>query len=127
MPLSWVTSSTSLPQVGVTLLGELDDLDREPLMLSVERREVSKENLGIDVPAKLLHFDGLFPEVEHADRVLQHLHDAQHELLERRAVVRWHHAAVVGELQNVVVEGGRLLREALHDVGAPDDCVLAEL
>ena len=41
----------SSDQLHVALLGEFHDLDRQPLVLGIERRDVGKENLGIDVAA----------------------------------------------------------------------------
>ena len=111
----------------MSLLGELHDLDGDPFMLGAQRRDVRKENLGVDVAPELLDLDRLLPEIEDVDRILQQLHDTQHQLLERASVHSRDLASSEGKLNYVVVEGGGLLGEALGRLGASLDGLLAEL
>src|SRR3546814_16520329 len=59
------------------------------------------------------------PEIEHADRVLQQVHDPLHQRLEPCSVTLRRNRSVEGEPHDMVVERRGLTVQPGHGVGAP--------
>src|SRR3546814_3394878 len=81
----------------MALFGQPDDLHRNPLLRHFDLRNSGQQKFGADRPAQALDLDRLLPEIEHADRVLQQVHDPLHQRLEPCSVTLRRNRSVEGE------------------------------
>ncbi len=103
----------------MALLGQLHDFDGDAFVAGVQLGDARGEEFGVDSAAQALHFDGLFPEVEDADGVAEHVNDAGHEVLQSLAMFGGNAFAVESKLLYMIVERGGLFCQPFNSLSTP--------
>src|SRR5258708_11028825 len=95
---------------------QFDDLDRNALVTISQAWNIYQQNLGVNVSTQFLDFDGLLPEVNDVNGVLEYFHDACNESFYAGNVFDRDMPVIEGELRNVVIKSGSLSRQPFHGI-----------